>query len=231
MNRPTFAVLCSCLVIVSLGAGCEKASPTQPNSNKPTSSENGNVQQPAKPPTPEELRKELLGVVDHFKNTKSFRAKITISSSNKPIDATIEFSKPDRFHGTVQTEGAASAAEIISVGSNFYMRVTGQPWMNLTKTVNAKTIGNTLNTTLNGSANVDMLGKDATIPVTKSYDGLQGCDVYKTQIKTPEGKSNDISVCVVNDLPKTLDLTTTEGKVHIEYYDINAVFLIEKPAQ
>ncbi len=230
MNRPSFAFVCSCLVIASLGAGCAKT-PSQPNSATPTSTANGKSQQPAKPPTPEEIRKELLGVVERFKNTKSFRSKITITGSDKNTNAILEFSKPDRFHGTVQTTGSTTTAEIISVGTSFYMRVTGQPWMNLTKTVNAKAMGNTLNNTLNGKANVDMLGKDADIPVTKSYDGLQGCDVYKTQIKTPEGNANDISVCVVGDLPKTLDLQTTEGPVHIEYYDVNAVFLIEKPMQ
>ncbi len=231
MNRPSFAILCSCIAVISLGAGCAKSTQVPQNgSNQKGSS--GTINTDTKRPlTQEEIRKELLGVVDRFKNTKSFRSKITITGPNKNINALLEFSKPDRFHGTVQNIGSTTTAEIISVGTSFYMRVSDQPWMNLTKTINAKTIGTTLNNTLNGNANVDMLGKDAAIPVTKSYDGLQGCDVYKTQIKTPEGKANDISVCVVNGLPKALDVSTTEGPVHIEYYDINAVFLIEKPVK
>lgn len=231
MNRPSFALICSCIAIISLGAGCAKNAPTRQNGSNPNGSSVTAGSDVARPLTPEDIRTELLGVVNRFKNTKSFRSKITISGPEKNINAILEFSKPDRFHGTVQTIGSTTTAEIISVGTNFYMRISDQPWMNLTKTVNAKTIGTTLNNTLNGNANVDMLGKDVTIPVTKSYDGLQGCDVYKTQIKTPEGKANDISVCVVNGLPKTVDLTTTEGPVHIEYYDVNGVFLIEKPVQ
>jgi hypothetical protein len=173
-------------------------------------------------------RTELRKAIQNFQNAKSFRASVTAGQADSEIDATLEFSKPDRFRGTIQSKGA-DTAEIVAVGDSLYMRVNDQQWVNLTKTASAKTIGETLKNALNGDSNLTNLGVDDTLPITKSHDDTNQCDIYQTTVKSSSGTTNTVSICVADGLPKTLDLETAQGPIHLRYYDYNTVFIIVKP--
>lgn len=215
------------IIPLLFGAGCRSAAmpaaqtPAAPSSNTP-------YIPPSEPPKILDPRTELRNAIVAFTQVKSFRTKVRVSSSQGEMKAVLEFNKPNRFRGTVEL-GKSETAEIIVVDTSLYMRVNQQQWLNLSKTSSAKTIGDTLKNALNGDSNLEAIGLDESTPVTKAFNAERGCDMYETSVKSLDGKTNPVHVCVRDGLPKYLDLTTPQGPVYLEYYDYNALFLIEKP--
>jgi|GEM_PF-2374579 len=181
-------------------------------------------------PTEADYRTELRQAIAAFQKVKSFRAKVVVGPSSSEINALLEYAKPDRFRGTIQSKDAGTA-EIITVGNSLYMRVNGQAWVNLSKTASAKTISDTLKNALNGDSNLANIGIDDTLAVSKTHDDVNQCDSYQTTVKTASSTTNDITLCIADGLPSSMDLETAQGPIHLQYYDYNAVFLITKPIQ
>ncbi len=226
MNRFFWILITGSLLIV--GAGCKRASAPVAT---PTST--GEVTQTPEvvvkpPPTEAERRAELRQAIDAFKRMKSFRADVTVSPAQGNVKALLEYTKPNRFRGTIQIEKAGEA-EMIAVGDALYMRVNGGSWANLSNTPSAKVIGETLRNALNGDSNLENVAVDESLPITVRADAARGCDLYATQVRTSDNALNDVQVCVADGLPRYLDLQTAQGPIALRYFDYNTLFLIEKP--
>jgi hypothetical protein len=217
-------ILFLAFALACVGAGCAKS----PSGSAQKPSTNSSSSNPSAQNTPRDPRAELRAAMSRFKATKSFRTKVSIQTSQGEMDATLEFAKPNRFRGTIQPSGG-NTTEIIVVDNSLYMRVNGQKWINLSSTPSAKTIGETLRNALQGDASLDTLGVDTTANIQVSRDNARECDDYKTTVKAPDGSLVDVDLCLSNGLPRFLDMTPKQGPIHLEYYDYNAVFLIEKP--
>lgn len=179
-------------------------------------------------PTAADYRAALQEAVKNFQATKSFRAKVTVSATEGDINAVLEFAKPSRFRGTIQASDNTTA-QIIVVDNSLFMQVNNQPWLDLTNTPSAKTIGDTLKNALNGDSNLDDIGLDGSVPITESRDTANNCDSYQTSVKTASSTSNAVTLCIADGLPKYMNLQTSNGPIHLDYYDYNTVFIIAKP--
>ena len=226
MNRFFVSLIVGSLLIV--GAGCKRASPPVA-----TSTSTGEVAQApevvAKPaPTEAERRAELRQAIDGFKKVKSFRADVTVTPAQGKVTALLEYTKPNRFRGSIQIEKAGEA-EMIAVSDALFMRVNGGSWANLSNTPSAKVIGETLRNALNGDSNLENIAVDESLPISVRPDAARGCELYTTQVRTTDNALNEVQVCVSEGLPRYLDLQTAQGPIALRYFDYNSLFLIEKP--
>ncbi len=211
-----------------VGAGCKRNSPPAVTPSS-TGEVTQNSETDVKPlPTEAERRAELRQAIDAFKKVKSFRADVTVRPAQGSVTALLEYTKPNRFRGTIQIEKAGEA-EMIAVGDALYMRVNGGSWANLSKTPSAKVIGETLRNALNGDSNLENVAADESFPVTVRFDAVRGCELYVTQVRAADETLNDVQVCLANGLPRYLDLQTAQGPIALRYFDYNSLFLIEKP--
>lgn len=226
MNRFFWVLLAGSLLII--GAGCRRAPQSVPTPSSTGESVQTSETMTKPAPTEAERRAELRQAIDAFKKVKSFRADVTVAPAQGKVTALLEYTKPNRFRGSIQIEKAGEA-EMIAVSDALYMRVNGGAWANLSKTPSAKVIGETLRNALNGDSNLENVAVDESLPISVRPDAIRGCDVYATQVRTSDNALNDVQVCVADGLPRYLDLQTAQGPIALRYFDYNALFLIEKP--
>ncbi len=222
MKRPSSALGIFLVTLALFGLGCKKGTP---NSTISTPKHIVPFVQPSPVLEPHEAVREA---VKNFQQVKSFRANVSITTDQGTLAAKLEFMKPNRFRGNVDL-GKNGKAELIVVDDSLYMKVNDQKWMALSNKKGSKTIGETMKNALNGDANLQNLGLDPKVDIVKSRDDKNSCDRYTTKLKTADGNTSDVQLCIAAGLPTQLDITTPQGPVHIEYYDYNTVFLIEKP--
>lgn len=183
-----------------------------------------------RPPTEEELRQELRAALQNFRDAKSVRATVTSGTAGNQIIAKLQIAKPGRFQGMIDT-GKGTPFEIIVVDTSMYMRLVGGGWINMSKTPSAKTIAEGLREILNVQGNLDVFGVDETVSISRYPLPAKNCTMYETKLKNEEGVSQESEVCIRDGRPASLEIKTAEGPVRIEYYDYNAVFLIERPVR
>lgn len=224
-----FAAFCLVFGAISfVAAGCRKA-PTETVPRTGGNSQGTNVEE-RRPPTEEELRQELRDVLQNFKQSKSFRATVTSGTPGGQIVAKLQIAKPGRFQGMIDT-GKGTPFEVIVIDTSMYMRLVGSGWINLSKTSSAKTIAEALREILNVQGNLDVFGVDEAVSITRYPLPAKNCDMYETKLKNAEGVSQESEICVRDGRPASLEIKTAEGPVRIDYYDYNAVFLIERPVR
>lgn len=224
------ALVAALAVIAMTGAGCWNPSPARPPLQKVAQQPYIPVPPPpdperTEPPTP---REELGAILQAFRDLKSFRSKITIPSKQGDITGTLDFQKPDRLHAILQA-GTGDPTEIIVVDTSLYMRNAKVSWVNFSKSATAKKLGESIRSAMSGDSSLDKLAITASSTITKSTDADNGCDLYASTLQAADGKEIPVSVCAVNGLPKYLTMDSDTGQMRLEYYDYNAVFLIERP--
>lgn len=226
--KKTPAIFIFVALLALSGWGCSRSTATpKPVTATPPNSVSGQTQ-PVHIPTEADFRNELREAVKNFNAAKSFRAKVNLAAGGGELNAVLEFAKPNRFRGTIQGSDGSST-EIVVVDDSLYMRVNNLKWLNLSKTPSASSIAGTLKSALSGDTNLANVAMDESFPVQKTKDLAHSCDLYSTSIKQTNGSVNKVSVCLSRGRPQYLDLVAAQGPIHIDYYDYNAVFLIERP--
>lgn len=225
-------ILGASLVLVAVtGAGCLGSSQTRPPLR--TAAQQQPYVPVPPPPDPEQTtppspRDELRAILQAFRDLKSFRSKITIPSKQGDITGTLDFQKPDRLHAILQA-GTGDPTEIIVVDTSLYMRNAKVSWVNFSKSATAKKLGESIRSTMSGDSSLDKLAITDAAEITKTQDADNGCDLYSSTLQNASGKDIPVTVCAVNGLPKILTMDSSDGQIRLEYYDYNAVFLIERP--
>jgi hypothetical protein len=227
------AILIPLVLCVLFGFGCKKqdtrATPIS------TGSPESQVYLPP-PPSPEsdQVRnlRELQEALQNFERAKTFRAKLTLSTSDGTVTGQIDVMKPDRFHGTMQASaanGQSETSELIGVGDMLYVRVSADAWAYVKDSAKAKAYTQAFRSSI--ESQLSLLPQDAldSLQVTKTHDGSLGCEQYSTAISTSSSTSAALQVCVVNGLPKRITVSPKEGSATIDYFDYNKLFVIERP--
>ncbi len=217
----------ACSLLMLMGFGCSKpASPTAQQAKNTQPSKNPQVIlfPPAGTPTLS-VNDEFRQIFLNFRDLKSFRTSFSMTTDQGSVTGTFRFLRPDRFQGTLHTKDGDS--DLIVVGSSFYLRPKGAPWLNYTNTPAAKGLTTQLRQAMDqGSSNFGIT--DDTI-VTKTHDEIRDCDEYKTQAKTAHGAVVSLDVCAVNKLPAYVTIQGPQGPSVIQYDQYNQLFTIEKP--
>ncbi len=227
MRRRLFVA--ALLVLAFTGAGCLKQKAPTPPTPQPTA--------PSTPPvvtfeTTETgdaaINAELDFILKNFRTVKSFRMKLTSEAPQGELKSTLEFLRPDRFRGTMQLASQPSM-DIVVVEDSLYLRPQNGAWVDLSGTSSAKSVGTALRNALSGDASLDKIGVDPSSIVKKTRDDGRQCDLFKATVKTPDGKPAALEICAANGLPHYVTITSAQGPLTFEYYDYNALFLIERP--
>jgi len=217
-------VVCLCAFAL-LGFGCSKTPPPAP---KPTPSAPLTGQQQFPTFVPQENQKtpreELQQILQNYADTKSFRAKVESKSGTSDITGVMEFAKPNRFHGIIQSD-PQTQMELIIVDNALFMRNVGGTWIDLSSSRGSRTLGEGMKNALSGTDGLQQLVADNANNVDKTEDPARTCSLYTLHIK-----DKTVGICVAGGLPKYVDTTNTDGSTNsIEYLDYNAVFTIAKP--
>lgn len=231
MDKIRIAVLAAVLVaLAALGVGCLKGRkmaslkpfdvPVTVKSDKPG--------EPPREPTQDELHEEVRAALRNFRETKSFRANISIKTAEGQVKSNINVAKPNRLQGTIETARDAKFGLII-VDHDVFLKFNDSNWAKLANKSDNKMLVETFQSSLSGGSSLDVLGIDDKTPIKKFRRASQNCDLFKTSLKKEDGKLQEVDLCVQNGYPKILETKTDDGPLSIEYYDYNAVFLIEKP--
>lgn len=215
--------------IAVFGAGCVKKAETPKQPPTAPKSENPSVVvfQRTEQPNPT-INAELERVLKNFRAAKSFRLKFARQTDKGSLTANLDFQKPKRFRGTIRIQNLP-ATELILVDQALYLRPGGASWVNLTGTEAARTLSESLNTVLSGEKSLDAVLVEPTAYVRKDRDPDRACDRYKTTSRGADGSVAALDICAKNGLPSYVQITTDNGPFLLEYYDYNALFLIEKP--
>ncbi len=173
------------------------------------------------------VNNELTQILKNFAQTKSFRTSFSLPSSQGNVSTTMEFLRPNRFRGMMNI--GSLNTEIIVVDANVYMRTTGSAWTDLSNTDTAKPVTDTLKNAMGGTNSIDKLIVDPNTVVKKEQDTARNCMQYNAVVRTPQGTPATLNICAVDNLPKYVDVTSDSGRLTFQYYDYDALFLIEKP--
>jgi hypothetical protein len=215
------------------GAGCKspfKQSTQEPAEySKTTSTSAVNVQPAKAAPTEQEVRADLRAALQNFHEAKSFRANVTLKTSEGTFKARMDMQKPNRVRGQYDLR-PGTRVDMIAVDSSLFMRFNDDPWANISKIPSAQTLSNAMKDSLTGNSSLDNLGVDDALPVKRTVDRSRKCDLYSTTLTDKEGKAYEVEICVADGLPKFLELKSPTNPLKVEYSDYNTVFLIEKPA-
>lgn len=184
---------------------------------------------PESEPESEQTRnlRELREAINAFNETKSFRAKISISGSEGVSEGQIEVQKPNRFQGKLKTPSDDKENEIIGVDDILYVFLDGV-WIPLKAKKSDENINAAFRSSVSGESSVisDNLPDDA--KVEKISSNGKSCDFYKT-ILVKDGQTINLKVCVQNSLPIFIESSNGNEVLKVEYFDYNKVFTIEKP--
>ncbi len=180
-------------------------------------------------PTPPNPAEELNAAILKFRDQKSFRAKLHIQNAKTSFSGTIEFVKPSRMHALIQTSDNQSL-DIIITGPNVYTRVNETTWKNISTTPEAMKFSDMLYSFTNGKMSVSQFGIQKNTPVEKTHDAIKNCDLYTAKLARTDTNTQTTQTCIANDIITYVHIEAKDtGVTDIEYYDQNALFLIERP--
>jgi hypothetical protein len=173
---------------------------------------------------------------------RSYRARMEYSVASIPTHNDLEFVAPDRYHVTVvgpQMQGRSMGQEMIIVGKDTFMRISGVPWQKATVNPGMGTLATT----------IDELGpqfRDVAQRMTKYEDvKFVGPDVldgqpvlvYQFKLNVTKGQtSGKIWISPADDLPRKIEhesssQTNSDRKMKLTttYFDYNANINIAPP--
>lgn len=226
----------SVLVIAAVslfGLGCAKAAPvkkTVTQAQRPVAS--STVPFPTFPHIDQTLtpKEKLDQILQNFNSTKSFRATVKTNVHGLSVVGAMEFAKPDRFYGLIESASSTNdQAEIIVVQNDLYVRTANTNWVNVTKTKGSQTIAVALQNTLSGQDSLEQLDLKNAASITEAQDPVRDCDLYSVHVTDADG-DREVDICTVDDLPKYMDITKSDGTTSMMFFDYNDVFTIMRPA-
>jgi len=178
---------------------------------------------PTAAPTSAEPLDALSQIFRGWLGVKSFRAKITTTTSTGAVtEMNLDAVMPDRFHAV------SKQFEVIIIGATYYVKI-GNQWQKiaLPKGFDISSFDiKTLEAQLGASTEVKLIGPDV----------LDGAPMvvyqYTTTIKTPTPSTltSKVWIAVADQLPRKMESTPkTGGKTVIVYSDYNANITIDPP--
>lgn len=218
------------------GIGCEKKRAASPSSQAartaqavvtPASNQGVLTFPPARPPSAS-VNVELYGILNAFRALKSFRTRFAISTPQGPLKANLEFVKPHRFHGVIET-GTAGTVELIAVDASLYMRAQNATWIDVSRAPSSQALQAALKDVFGGGSGLDAVLIDDASVVKKSRDARRKCDLYTTTARNAASNAAKLELCAVNGLPKHVTIKGDKTPLEFEYYDYNTIFVIERP--
>ncbi len=227
-----FLVLLLCFGVV-FGAGCKKTQTNTPT--KPTNATTTDEQQAFLPPLnqPESERqqnlRELREALRAFQTVKTVRAKLSLTSKDGLTTGQIDIVKPDRFHGTLHVPKQTDTSEVIGVASTLYLRLPDGSWTAVNTPKVAKALNDAFRSAVDGDQSIIQKALPDDTVVSKQEDTIKNCTRYRADLKTSEGQTTNISLCVAQNLPRVIELQTSNGQATVEYFDYNKLFTIERP--
>ncbi|MCC7357211.1 hypothetical protein IT408_01765 [Candidatus Uhrbacteria bacterium] len=221
------------LVLLSVfGFGCSSKKPEVKTASQPKqpikSSNNPSVLLfPAETNPDAAITKEYQEILANFQKMNSFTTSFDMSTSQGQSKGVFQFIRPNRLSGNMQTDGGTF--NIIIVDNALFLKTENGKWEDFSNQPQTKNLIDMLQKVLSGNTAFDANNLNPDALVLKSHDDLRSCDLYKTTVKTPQGKLASIELCAENKLPKHVSMVTDLGPVRIDYSDYNKLFLIEKP--
>ncbi len=214
-------------MLMTVGAGCLKSNP-QPNApvnaDKPVASD----VRPQTQAEPIDPKVQFSMAQKNFHDAKSFKAKFTLPTTQGVVKGNLLYVKPDRFQGTMQIAGG-DATDMVVVADNLYMRVGSQPWLDVSGSKVSKQTITDMRTAVGSNKVLDQGQLENLVIIANTWDQLKSCDLFTLRLKDSKPELPNISICVKNDFPFYLEIETPQGIMHVDYYDFNSVFLIERP--
>jgi hypothetical protein len=211
-------------VAVLFGAGCfGKADQTAPPQAKPAPKAGAKPAEPAKDP-----QTELQEVLGAFHASKSYRTKFRLPTKDGVVRGTLDHVKPSRYQGTTQL-GDSDVSEVVIVDDSLYMKIGQYPWADMSDTAAAQSIVSNIKQAAEGEA-AFKLQNEAKLQVKQRYnDELNSCVLFIASSSDSDPKAPPIKICVKGGMPKYLEMDTDLGIYHVDFYDFNSVFIIERP--
>jgi len=211
---------------VLFGAGCFGGSQKTPAPKSPeTSAANPVAKRDEKPKDP---KTELMEVLSAFHDTKSYRTKFKLPTKDGVVKGTLDHNKPDRFQGTTQLNNS-EISQMVIVGKSLYMKLGNNPWSDLSETKGGKQITENMKNAAQGNTAFSQEHVDKLQVISRYNDELNGCILYIARPSDAKPESPPIKICAKGGYPKYFELETDMGVYHVDFYDFNAVFLIERP--
>lgn len=213
-------------VAVLFGAGCfGKANQATPvNSQaKPASTKTAKPAEPAKDP-----QVELSEILQAFHEAKSYRTKFRLPTKEGVVRGTLDHVKPSRYQGTTQL-GDSDVSEIVIVDESLYMKIGNNPWADMSDTAAGQGIVSNIKKAAEGEA-AFKLQNEQSLQVKQRYnDELNSCVLYIASSSESDPSAPPIKICAKGGLPKYFEIDTDMGIYHVDFYDFNSVYLIERP--
>ncbi|MEO5927401.1 MAG: hypothetical protein ABIO72_01735 [Patescibacteria group bacterium] len=230
--RRSFLVIPLALSIL-LGVGCKKAIPANQPSTTNTTPEANVFLPPPQTPETENTRNlnELRAALLQFEQAKTFRAKLTLSIASAVVTGQIDVMKPDRFHGTMESQNASGqpdTSELVGVGDTLYIRMSKTQWGYVKDPEKAKAYTQAFRSSVSSQGSLLTQGLDDSLLVAKTRDGSLGCERYSTTIPSTSTPAT-LEVCVANGLPKRIVASSNGNTATVDYFDYNKLFVIERP--
>jgi len=227
-NMNKYIIVILALVVLS-GTGCGKKDATKDGGAASANSASGRSVKVDKVQTEDDLRAELKQALKNFQEAKSFKANVDLTVADNEMKANLFVAKPNRFKGVITTKDVSM--EIILVENDMYLKMDEGDWARLAPSADNKKTIDKVKKTINGDDSLENMGVDDSRPITKYRRSDKNCDVYQTELKSASGDFQAVKICVDKELPKLLETRTDDGTLSMEYYDINSVFLIERPTR
>lgn len=220
------AIVLAALGLALVGAGCfgrgQEAAPAQPVANPPA------VTAAKKPEKPKDPKAELMAILASFHESKSYRAKFRLPTKDGIVKGTLDHQKPDRFQGTTQLNNS-DISQLVIVGTSLYMKIADSPWTDLSDTKAGRQITANMKNAAQGNTAFSQEHVEKLEVLERYNDELNGCILFVARSSEAKPEAPPIKICAIGGFPKYFELETDMGIYHVDFYDFNSVFLIERP--
>ncbi|MSR85068.1 hypothetical protein EXS71_01335 [Candidatus Uhrbacteria bacterium] len=172
----------------------------------------------------------LKQVMKNLLQVRSFRASMSVPSTDGTLTGEIEFVRQGGLHGTLNLPGQITS-EVYLLGQDIFFRTGTSTWINLSAKPEGKKAAELFQSAF--SLNAD----ETSIPISNSArvlgisDDPQGCKLYTiTQSKSDGSGPQQSQICVKNDLPVYLKAPGDQGIVQVSYRDFNTDIKLNPPS-
>jgi len=225
MKRHQWILAVALIGAVLIGAGCA-AKTTGSQLPKPAVKTTPKAS-PKKTP-PKDPNTELMEYLNAFRETKSYKTTFRLPTKDGIVKGTLDYVRPDRYQGTTQLNDSPMA-QIVIVGKNLYLKVGELRWADMTDTKVGKTLIQNMKNAVQGNAAFNQEQSAKLNVISRQNDELNSCILFTAQLSDAKPDAPPIKICAKNGLPKYFEIETNLGVYHVDFYDYNSIFLIERP--
>jgi len=162
---------------------------------------------------------------------KTYRAKMTIPTSDGNIVSTIDVNRDQGLMGKMEmpNNGETLVAEIYISKDETLFRQGNTSWTNILETEEGRPLTELIQSSLaSDEKNISRIVSDNTRTVEVKEDP-SGCTLYTLSQVNSAGERLPYKICIKNDLPMYLTMNTDKGALRIDYSEINTSIEIKKP--